>query len=119
MTGVKKIISTASFVLMSALLAGCMGSPYNDGYRNYEPSYGGYYGGSAVVYSSGPRYNSRRYRDDRYYRSPNYRRDDNYRRPPQRPNERPGGRPVVRPTPPQDQNNAPQQSLRRLLRSDQ
>lgn len=119
MNGPKRIISAVSFVFMAALLAGCMGSPYNDGYRNYEPSYGGYYGGSTVVYRSGPRYNSRYYRDDRYYKGRHYRRGDNYNRPRQRPDDKPGERPVARPTPPQSETNVPQEALRRLMRSKQ
>jgi len=119
MANMKKISSSVAVVLLSLGLAGCMGSPYNDGYRNYEPSYGGYYGGSAVVYRSGPRYDSRYYRNDRYYRGPPSRRGDNYYRPSQRPNNRPDERPVVRPTPPQNETNAPQRSLRRIFGSDQ
>ena len=35
-------------ILMGAMLlalAGCAGMPMADGYSNYEPGYGGYYGG--------------------------------------------------------------------------
>ncbi|MBC8719036.1 hypothetical protein [Ochrobactrum sp. Marseille-Q0166] len=70
---IKKFLSAASIGLLSITLMGCVGDPYSGG------GYDGYYGGSTVVYSSGPRYDPRQYRRDRYYRD-NYYRDNYHRR---------------------------------------
>ena len=100
MVSIKKILSAASVGIVSIVLMGCVNDPYSGG------GYDGYYGGSTVIYSSGPRYDSRRYRDDRYYRD-YYRRGDRYDRPSRRPDyqyarpdNRPNTRPDYRPTNP-------------------
>lgn len=97
MIAMRKIFSAASIGLLSMMLMGCVGDPYGGG------GYDGYYSGSTVVYSSGPRYDSRRYRNDRYYRD-YYRRGDRYDRPSRRPDyqysrpdNRPGTLPNTRP----------------------
>lgn len=70
----KAFTSISVIALLSFALSGCVSESYSyDGYRNYDPSYGGYYSGSDVIYRSGPRYNSRYYRDNRYYRNDSYR----------------------------------------------
>lgn len=100
MITIRKIFSAASIGLLSVVLMGCVGDPYYGGSGGYGQSYGGYYGGSAVVYRSGPRYDSRRYRNDRYYRDNNYRRGERHERPSRRPdyqNTRPDRRPDARP----------------------
>lgn len=100
MIAMRKIFSAASIGVLSLVLMGCVGDPYYGGNSGYGQSYDGYYGGSAVVYRSGPRYDSRRYRNDRYYRDNNYRRGEHHERPSRRPdyqNTRPDRRPDARP----------------------
>ena len=97
---IKAFTSIGTVIVLSFTLAGCVSESYSyDGYRDYGPSYGGYYSGSAITYRNNPRYDSRYYRDRRYYRSDRWRNDsgrprperrDDYARPPvQRPTQRP------------------------------
>jgi len=100
MTIFKALTSISTVIVLSFTLAGCVSESYSyDGYRDYGPSYGGYYSGSGISYRNGPRYDSRYYRDRREYRSDRWRNDsrrprrernDAYARPPvQRPVQRP------------------------------
>lgn len=93
----KRIIPIASVVLLSFVVSGCVSDSYYGSGGYYGPSYGGYYGGGAVVYNSGPKYHSRQYRDNKYYRNHKPRRDENHYRPAPKPNQ-PDGRPHNRPS---------------------
>ncbi|MDH7791438.1 hypothetical protein QBD00_002348 [Ochrobactrum sp. AN78] len=85
----KAFTSMGVIALLSFALSGCVSESYSyDGYRDYGPAYGGFYSGPEVIYRSGPRYNSRYYRDNRYYRDRSYR-DRAYR---ERNRPRPEGR---------------------------
>lgn len=100
MTIFKALTSISTVIVLSFTLAGCVSESYSyDGYRDYGPSYGGYYSGSGITYRNGPRYDSRYYRDRRDHRSDRWRNDsrrpgrdrnDGYARPAvQRPEPRP------------------------------
>lgn len=79
MINFKAFTSMGVIALLSFSLSGCVSESYSyDGYRNYGPAYGDFYSGPDIIYRSGPRYNSRYYRDDRYYRHRSYR-DRSYR----------------------------------------
>ncbi len=122
----KAFTSMGVIALLSFALSGCVSESYSyDGYRDYGPTYGGLYSGPEIIYRSGPRYNSRYYRDNRYYRDRSYRdrsyRDRNRSRPERRtdysrPTNRSDKRLIVVPSGNQPSGTAESQGRMRLFK---